>query len=258
MNALKNVWIICRKELKSYFVSPIGYAVIALFAFIFGLVFYVASRDFVNYTFRAQMMGGGGPSNVNEQIIRPILGFAGTVSLFLIPMITMRLFAEEKKNGTIELLMTSPVEDIGIVLGKWLGALLLYMCALGTSLFTVALLFFWGKPDWKPVAIAYLGLLLQGACLLALGAFISSLTSNQIIAGAIAFFASLMLYMLSWFTNFADSRFSKVLNYLSIITHMDNFSKGLVDLKDVVFYVSFVFFMLFLILRQMESLRWRA
>ena len=255
---MRNIWIICRKELRSYFVSPIGYAVVALFAFIFGLVFYVASRDFVNYTFRAQMMGGGGPSNVNEQIIRPILGFAGTVSLFLIPMITMRLFAEEKRNGTIELLLTSPVEDIGIVLGKWLGALLLYMCALGTSLLTVALLFFWGKPDWKPVAVAYLGLLLQGACLLALGAFISSLTSNQIIAGAITFFASLMLYMLSWFTNFADSRFSKVLNYLSIITHLDSFSKGLVDLKDVVFYLSFIFLALFLVLRQMESLRWRS
>src|SRR5215472_5852085 len=190
MTTLRNVWIICRKELRSYFVSPIGYAVIALFAFIFGLVFYVASRDFVNYTFRSQMMGGGGPTNVNDQIIRPILGFAGTVSLFLIPMITMRLFAEEKRNGTIELLLTSPIEDIGIVLGKWLGALLLYMCALGTSLLTVAVQFACCKRESRPVEVAYRGLLLQGACLLVLGAFISSLTSNQIIAGAITFFAS--------------------------------------------------------------------
>lgn len=258
MTTVRNIWIICRKELRSYFVSPIGYAVIALFAFMFGVVFYIASRGYMNYTFRSQMMGGGGPINVNEQIVRPVLGLAGTVSLFLIPMITMRLFAEEKKNGTIELLLTSPVEDIGIVLGKWLAALFLYMCALGTSLLTVGLLFFWGKPDWKPVAVAYLGLLLQGACLLALGAFISSLTSNQIIAGAVTFFASLTLYMLSWSTDFADSRFSKVLNYLSIVTHLENFSKGLVDLKDVVFYVSFIFLGLFLILRQMESLRWRS
>ena len=255
---MRNIWIICMKELRSYFVSPIGYAVIALFALIFGVVFYLRMHDFANYTFQAQMMRGGPAPNVDEWIIRPILGFAGTVSLFLIPMITMRLFAEEKRNGTIELLLTSPVEDIGIVLGKWLGALLLYMCALGTSLLTIALLFLWGRPDWKPVAVAYLGLLLQGACLLALGAFVSSLTSNQIIAGAITFFASLMLYMLSWFTDFADSRFSKLLNYLSIITHMENFSKGLVDLKDVVFYVSFIFLALFLILRQMESLRWRS
>jgi len=204
------------------------------------------------------MTGGGATLNVNEQIIRPILGFAGTVSLFLIPMITMRLFAEEKRNGTIELLLTSPVEDIGIVLGKWFGALVLYVCALGTSLLGMALLFAWGKPDWKPVVVAYLGLILQGACLLALGTFVSLLTSNQIVAGGITFFGSLMLYMLSWFTNFDDSRFSKVLNYLSIITHMENFSKGIVDLKDVVFYLSFIFLALFLILRQMESLRWRS
>jgi len=255
---MRNIWIICRKELRSYFASPIGYAVIALFTFIFGLVFYVALRDYVQYTFRAQMMGGGPTMNVNEQIIRPILGFAGTVTLFLIPMITMRLFAEEKRNGTIELLLTSPVEDLGIVLGKWLGALLLYACALGTSLVSIGLLFAWGKPDWKPMAVAYLGLLLQGACLLALGAFFSLLTSNQIIAGGITFFASLTLYMLSWFTAFEDSRVSKVLNYVSIITHMENFSKGIIELKDVVFYVSFIFFALFLILRQMESLRWRS
>jgi ABC-2 type transport system permease protein len=173
-------------------------------------------------------------------------------------MITMRLFAEEKRNGTIELLLTSPVEDIGIVLGKWLGALLLYICSLGTSMLCIALLFAWGKPDWKPVAVAYLGLILQGACLLALGTLISLLTSNQIVAGGITFFGSLMLYMLSWFTNFADSRFSRVLNYLSIVTHAENFSKGIVDLKDVVFYLSFIFLALFLILRQMEFLRWRS
>jgi len=255
---MKNIWIICQKELRSYFVSPIGYAVIALFAIIFGLGFYVVAHDFVQYMFRAQMTGGGATLNVNEQIIRPILGFAGTVSLFLIPMITMRLFAEEKRNGTIELLLTSPVEDIGIVLGKWFGALVLYVRALGTSLLGMALLFAWGKPDWKPVVVAYLGLILQGACLLALGTFVSLLTSNQIVAGGITFFGSLMLYMLSWFTNFDDSRFSKVLNYLSIITHMENFSKGIVDLKDVVFYLSFIFLALFLILRQMESLRWRS
>jgi ABC-2 type transport system permease protein len=144
------------------------------------------------------------------------------------------------------------------VIGKWLGALLLYLCALAVSLLNLALLFAWGKPDWKPVAVAYLGLVLQGACLLAIGTFISLLTSNQIVAGGITFFTSLLLYMLSWFTNFDDTRFAKLLNYLSIITHMENFSKGIVDLKDVVFYLSFIFLALFLTLRQMESLRWRS
>lgn len=253
---MRNVWVICRKELNSYFVSPIGYAVLAVFAVIFGVGFYNRLHAYLNYTFQAQMTGGGATPNVNDWIIRPLLGFSGTLSLFLIPMITMRLFAEEKRSGTMELLLTSPVEDLGIVLGKWLGALVLYMCTLGMSVLSIALLFFWGKPDWKPVAVAYLGLILQGACLLALGTLASSLTSNQIVAGGVTFFGSLMLFMLSWFTEFADSRLSRVLGYLSIITHMENFSKGILSLKDVVFYVSFIFLGLFLLLRRMESLRW--
>ena len=254
---MRNVWVICRKELRSYFASPIAYAVMALFALIFGLVFFIATRDFVNMTFRSQM-GGAPPMNVNEFIIRPLLGFAGTVSLFLIPMISMRLFAEEKRNGTIELLLTSPVQDLSIILGKWLGAMFLYLLVLGTSLPNLAFLFAWGKPDWKPVLVAYLGLTLQGGCLLGLGALISAMTSNQIVAGGAAFFFSLLLYMLSWFTEYDSTNTSKVLNYVSIVTHMENFSKGILDLKDAIFYVTFIFLVLFLTARQMESLRWRS
>jgi ABC-2 type transport system permease protein len=229
-----------------------------LFALIFGFVFFSATRDFVNFTFRSQMTGGTQPLSVNEFIIRPLLGFAGTVSLFLIPMISMRLIAEEKRNGTIELLLTSPIQDFSIILGKWLGAMLLYLFVLGMSLLSIALLFAWGKPDWKPVLVAYLGLILQGGCLLAIGVLISAMTSNQIVAGGAAFFVSLLLYMLSWFTEFDSTTTSKVLNYLSIVTHMENFSKGVLDLKDAVFYVTFIFLALFLTVRQMESLRWRS
>lgn len=255
---MKNVWVICRKELRSYFASPIAYAVMALFALIFGFVFFSATRDFVNYAFRAQMNGGGPPMSVNEYIIRPLLGFAGTVGLFLVPLISMRLFAEEKRNGTIELLLTSPVQDLSIIVGKWLGAMMLYLCVLGMSLLSISLLFFWGKPDWKPILIAYLGLILQGGCLLALGALISSMTSNQIVAGGAAFFLSLLLYMMSWLTEYDSTATSKVLNYISIVTHMENFSKGILDLKDAVFYCTFVFFALFLTARQLESQRWRS
>lgn len=255
---MTNMWIICRKELRSYFASPIAYAVMALFALIFGFVFFSATRDFVNFAFRSQLNGGGPTMNINEFIIRPLLGFAGTVSLFLIPMISMRLFAEEKRNGTIELLLTSPVKDLSIIVGKWLGAMLLYLFVLGMSLLNIVFLFAWGKPDWKPVLVAYLGLILQGGCLLAIGALISAMTSNQIVAGGITFFVSLLLYMLSWMTEYDSTTTSKVLNYVSIVTHMENFSKGILDLKDAVFYVSFIFLALFLTARQMESLRWRS
>src|SRR4029077_7828321 len=256
--AMKNVWVICRKELRSYFASPIAYAVMALFALIFGLVFYSATREFVNFAFRSQLNGGGPSMSVNEYIIRPLLGFAGTVSLFLIPLISMRLIAEEKRNGTMELLLTSPIQDLSIILGKWLGAMLLYLFVTALSLLNIVFLFAWGKPDWKPVLVAYLGLILQGGCLLAIGTLISAMTSNQIVAGGAAFFVSLALYMLSWFTEFDSTTASRVLNYISIVPHMENFSKGILDLKDAIFYVSFIFLALFLTVRQMESLRWRS
>jgi ABC-2 type transport system permease protein len=173
-------------------------------------------------------------------------------------MISMRLLAEEKRNGTIELLLTSPIQDLSIILGKWLGAMLLYFFVLCMSVPSIALLFIWGKPDWKPVLAAYLGLLLQGGCLLAIGTLISAMTSNQIVAGGAAFFVSLLLYMLSWFTEYDSTTTSKVLNYISIVPHMENFSKGILDLKDAVFYVTFIFLALFLTVRQLESLRWRS
>ncbi len=255
---MTNIWIICRRELKSYFASPIAYLLMAFFGLIFGFGFFTATRDFVRFSFQAQMMGRQMPMNVNEQVIRPLLGFASTVALFLIPMITMRLFAEEKKTGTIELLMTSPVSDVQIILGKWLASMWLYLCILGMSAINVALLFAFGKPDWKPILIGYLGLILQGGCLLSIGAFISTTTRNQIIAGGVTFFVCLLLWLLSWFTAFDTAGGAQVINYLSIVTHFENFGKGVLDSKDVIFYLSMIFFGLFITARSMESLRWRA
>ena len=255
---MRNTLIVCQKELKSYFASPIAYLLMAFFALIFGFGFFTATRDFVRFSFQSQMMGRGMPMNVNEQVIRPLLGFASTVALFLIPMITMRLFAEEKRTGTIELLLTSPVRDIEIIVGKWLGSMLLYLCILAMSVLNIVMLFAWGKPDLKPVLVAYLGLILQGGTLLAIGAFISTTTRNQIIAGGVTFFVCLLLWLLSWFTAFDSSGFSSVINYLSIVTHFENFSKGVLDTKDIVFYLSMIFFGLFITSRSMESLRWRA
>ena len=196
--------------------------------------------------------------SINDQIITPLLGFTSTITLFLVPLITMRLFAEEKRSGTIELLLTSPVTDLQIILGKWLGAMLLFLCILAMSMINLALLFAWGKPDLKPVLVAYLGLILQGGCLLGIGALISSMTKNQIIAGGVTFFVVLLLWLLSWSTANDTGVLSQVLNYLSIVTHFDNFAKGVVETKDLVFYFSMIFFSLFITSRAMESLRWRA
>jgi ABC-2 type transport system permease protein len=255
---VRNILLICQKELKGYFASPIAYLLMAFFALIFGFGFYTATRDMMRFSMQAQMMGQQQNMNVNDQIIRPLLGFASTIALFLIPMITMRTFAEEKNRGTIELLLTSPVPDMHIIVGKWLGAMLLYLCVLAMSMLNVAMLFAWGKPDLQPVLIAYLGLILQGGCLLAIGVFISTTTRNQIIAGGVTFFVCLLLWLLSWMTAFDNTAGMQILNYLSIVTHFENFSKGVLDTKDVIFYLSMIFFCLFITGRAMESLRWRA
>jgi ABC-2 type transport system permease protein len=255
---MKQVLLICNKEFKSYFSSPIAYLLMAFFGLIFGYGLYTATYQTMQMSLRSQMMGGAQPINLNNEIISPLLGFASTIALFLIPMITMRLIAEEKKTGTIELLLTSPVKDYQIILGKWMGAMALFLCVLAMSAINIAMLFAWGKPDWQPVLVAYLGLILQGGCLLAIGEFISTMTKNQIIAGGVTFFVCLLLWLLSWSTAFETTATSQVLNYLSIVTHFDNFAKGLLDSKDVIFYVSMIFFGLFLTSRSMESLRWRA
>jgi ABC-2 type transport system permease protein len=245
---MKNTWIVFRKELRSYFASPIAYSIMALYAL----------KYFQQAAMQSQMMGRGFPMNINEMIVRPVLMNVSVIGLFLIPMICMRLFAEEKRSGTIELLMTSPVRDVELILGKYLAALALYGVILVVSAVNLVFLFAYGKPDWRPILVGYLGLLLQGGCLLAIGTFISTLTRNQIIAGVAGFCVSLLLWVLEWTTAFESSASSRVLAYLSVVTHFESFAKGVLDTKDVVFFLSAIFFGLFLTARSTESLRWRA
>lgn len=255
---MKNIWVIYRKELKGYFSSWIAWILMAFFALVFGWFFYSATAYFVSRSMQAMMMGGSMPMNMNEWIVRPVLMNVSVIGLFVIPMITMRLFAEEKRSGTIELLMTSPVRDYEMILAKWLAALTLYAGILAVSALNLAYLFIYGTPDWKPILVGYLGLLLQGGCLLALGTFISTLTRNQIIAVGVTFAVCLMLWVLDWVTGFEAASWARVVSYLSVVTHFDSFSKGVLDTKDMVFYVSAIFFGLFLTARSMEALRWRA
>jgi len=254
---MRNIWIICRKELGSYFVSPIAYILLAMFAVIFGFFFWNALGYFVLMGMESQMRGQMMPMNLNEDVIRPLLQNASVIGLFFIPMITMRLFAEEKRSGTIELLATSPVRDMEVILGKWLAAVVLYACMLLFSGLSFAFLFKYGNPDWRPLAIGYLGLLLQAGALLAIGTFISTLTKNQIIAGAATFGVCLLLWVLEW-VSYEPATWAKVLAYMSVVAHFESFGKGVLDAKDAIFYVTLIFFGLFLTARSLESLRWRS
>src|SRR5579862_1219744 len=235
---MRNVLVIFRKELHGYFTSPVAYLLLTMFAVVFGLFFWNALGAFVYYSMEMQMRGQSMPMNINEELIRPLLSNINVIGLFFIPMITMRLFAEEKRSGTIELLVTSPIRDLEIIMGKWLAAMALYSVMLGVSFLSMATLFLYGQPDWRPMAVGYLGLLLQGGCLLAIGTFISTCTKNQIVAGVAGFSVCLLLWVLDWMSSFQDSVSAKVVAYLSVLQHFDSFSKGVLDSKDIIYYVS--------------------
>ena len=255
---MRNVFTICGREVQAYFTSPIAYILIGLFGLVTGWVFYGATVDFINAGTQQQMMGQGGPLSVNTYVIAPVLGFLGVISLFLIPLISMRIFAEEKRSGTIELLLTSPLSDWEIILGKWLGAMVMYMSVLAMPALNVMLLFAWSTPDWRPIVTSIVGLILQGATVLAIGTFISSTTRNQIIAGGATFAVCLLLWLLNMVSSFSDTVLGKIVAYCSIIEHFKSFSIGVVDSKDLIFYASAIFLGLFLTARSLESLRWRA
>src|SRR5881396_3521391 len=187
--SMGNIIAIAQKELKSYFSSPIAYIVIGLWALLYGYFFVAILSFFVRQSMQMNQFGMQGPQamNVNQQLIRPLLQNVTILVLFLMPMVTMRTYAEEKRSGTIELLLTSPVTDFQIIMGKFLGAVALYVIMLAVTLVHLALLFIYGNPEWKPIFTAYIGLLLLGSCFISLGLLISSLTKNQIVAGMVTF-----------------------------------------------------------------------
>jgi ABC-2 type transport system permease protein len=172
--------------------------------------------------------------------------------------VTMRSYSEEKRSGTIELLLTSPVSDLSIILGKFLGALALWALALAVSLIHIGLLFIYGRPEWQPIVTAYLGLLLMGGCFISVGLLISSLTKNQIVAGMATFGVFLFLWIINWIGSFSGPTVDKLTQYLSIVEHFDDFSKGVIDTSHLVYYISFIAFGLFLTAKSVDSERWRG
>jgi ABC-2 type transport system permease protein len=255
---MSNVLAIAHKELKGYFASPIAYIVIGMFALLFGYFFYALLVFFDRQSMQMAGMGGPQSVNINEQLIRPLFLNTTVINLFVLPMITMRTYSEEKRSGTIELLLTSPLTDFQIIMGKFLGAMALYAAMLAVTLPHLALLFAFGNPEWRPLATSYLGMLLMGGCFISLGLLISSLTKNQIVAGMITFAVFLLLWVINWIASFTGPTTQEVLNYLSITDHLDDFTKGVLDTKHLVYYVSFISFGLFLTARSVDSERWRG
>jgi ABC-2 type transport system permease protein len=255
---MSNILAIAQKELKAYFASPIAYIVIGAFAVVFGYFFYALLIYFDRQSMQMAGMGGSQTVNINEQLIRPVFLNTTVINLFMLPMITMRTYSEEKRSGTIELLLTAPLTDFQIIMGKFLGAMALYASMLAVTLVHIGVLFAFGNPEWRPIATAYLGLLLMGGCFISLGLLISSLTKNQIVAGMITFAVFLMLWVINWIASFTGPTTQAVLNYLSITDHLDDFTKGVLDTKHLVYYFSFIAFGLYLTARSVDTERWRG
>jgi len=252
-----NILAIAQKEIKSYFASPIAYVIIGFFALVFGW-FYIVSISFFMQTAMQMGVPGQGQVNINNMAIRPLLQNVSVVALFVMPLVTMRTYAEEKRTGTIELLLTSPVTDLQIIMGKFLGAVGLYALMLSVTLIHMALLFVYGNPEWKPIVTGYLGLLLMGASFISIGLLISSLTRNQIVAGMVTFAVLLLLWTVTWATDSAGPIMQKVLMAVSITDHFDDFSKGVIAVRHLVYYLSFITFGLFLTAKSVDSERWRG
>lgn len=253
---MRNILAIADKELRSYFASPIAYIIIGLFALLFGWFFFVYLTVFVQRS--SQMSFGGGGANINEMMIRGVFLNSAVIVLFVMPMITMRTYSEEKRSGTIELLLTSPVTDFQIITGKFLGALGLYASMLLVTMLYMVILFVYSTPEWRPILSGYLGLLLMGGCFLSVGLFISSLTKNQIVAGFLTFAVFLMLWVINWMADQSGPTMGAVVKYLSITDHFDDFARGVIDTKHVIYYVTFITFGLFLTAKSVDMERWRG
>lgn len=254
---MKGILAIYRREMNSYFVSPIAYIVIGVFLLATGFFY---TRILTGAMQNSMMMAQrGGEMDVPMMVIRSFVGLCATFMLFLVPMLTMGVYAEERKRGTMEMLMTSPITEFQIVIGKFLASFSLLLLMLGPTLLYHLYVSRFSEPamPWRIVWSGYLGVALLGAALVAIGAFISSLTENQIVAGIVTFVVFLMLWVLDIGINSSGGVLGDVVKYLSILQHYEDFSQGVIDTSSIIFYVSLAGLALFLTLRNLDSMRWR-
>jgi ABC-2 type transport system permease protein len=255
---MKNSLIIAKKELRTYFTSPIAYVVITVFLVLVGFFFYSLIWWFNNQSMQmAQNQYYYNQININQMVFSPIFHNISIILLLMLPLLTMRLFSDEKKIQTEELLYTSPISVNQIILGKFLASLTVLAAMLGLTGLLTGFTFLYGNPEVAPILTGYLGLFLMGAAFIAIGIFFSSLTENQIVSAILTFGALLFFWIINWASASAAGFWKEVLNYVSFFQHFDNLTQGILDTTDVVYYLSFAFFGLFLTHSVIQSRRWR-
>ncbi len=237
---MRTILAISGKEVRSYFASPIAYVVAAMFLLITGYFF----AGYVYGTNLASLSG---------------LFSTGTIIMLMLvcSVLTMRLLAEEQKLGTIELLLTAPVRDMEVVIGKYLASLAVYAVMLALTLYYPLLLFWFGDPDAGPIFSGYLGLFLVGASFLAVGLLASSLTSNQMLSAVLSFGLSLLVWVIAQASTLVSGAPAQIITYMALSVHLGDLVKGVIDTTDIIYYLSFVTVFLFLTVRSLETRRWR-
>lgn len=254
---MKNFYPVYKKEFATYFASPIAYVVMAVFLTFSGFWFYSQTISF----YLTSMQQAGNPNaqlNLTDEVVRNIIWLMSFFTIFVVPGLTMRLYSEEKKLGTMELLFTYPIKDIEVVLGKGLACFTVYAIMLAFTLLYPALLIMFGEPEIGPIITGYVGMLLLGFAFIMLGGFLSSLTENQIVAYILGMGILMLLWVLRYFGDFFTSRVGQVFGHISTSEYVDNFSKGQFDTKDLIFFANFAIFSIFLTLRSLESKKWRG
>ncbi|MEJ2365781.1 MAG: ABC transporter permease subunit [Deltaproteobacteria bacterium] len=256
---MKGFLVVYRKELHRFFASPIFYVVAFIFLALVGYFFYSSVAYYSLLSFQA----GTNPFlseqlNLTDMVLEPFFGSISIVLLLMVSLITMRLFAEEKKIGTVELLFTYPISDRGAVLGKFTAGVTIQLLLLLGTFPAMLLLEVLTTPPWATILGGYVGLFLMSSSFVSLGLLASSLTENQIIAAAIAFGALLLLWIIGWSESLVGPTLGSFFKYISLLSHYNNFAKGILDSRDVLFYFLFILFFLFTTLRVLESRQWRG
>ena len=237
---MSNTLAVAERELKSFFVSTIAWIVMAAFLLMAGFLFAVILL------------------NTNEASLRYLVSNLSVILLFVAPFLTMRLLAEENRMGTIELLLTNPVRDVEVVLGKFLGVMGFVLVMLLFTLYFPALLFVFGTPDPGPMAAGYLGVILQASAFVAIGLAVSSMTQNQIVAAFLSFAILLLLWLSDSMSNFLGKPLGDAMKYLSITNHFQDFSRGVIDSSHIIYFVSVAVAALFVAYLSLQTRRWRA
>ena len=257
---MRSTLAIAGREIRSYFSAPVAYVLLAVFLALAGYFFYALLLAF-NQTLQIYTMMRNPQMlerfNLNEMVIGPLLHNMSVLLIFLVPAVTMRMFPEEKHSGTYELLLTAPVRVGEIVVGKFLGGLVLVLLMVALSGVFGALLLVYGNPEVPLMLAGYLGLALMAIAFLAIGTLISSFTDNVVVAYVGTLFALLMLYTIGWLGDTIQGPWGAFIGYVSITEHFEELSKGLLNTKDLIYFATLVVIGLFLTQRSVESVRWR-